>query len=114
MRCSRRRNGPRSLVRLKRPLRCSNRTAADRIPIFVDCGIESGMDAFKSLALGAAAVSVGRHLMTPLKDKGAEGVTAEIISMTEKLAGAMARTSSPDLKHIDPALIWHKENGRRV
>lgn len=87
---------------------------AGRIPIFVDCGIESGMDAFKALALGAAAVSVGRKLMTPLKEKGAEGVTAEIISMTEKLAGAMARTASPDLKHIDSSVIWHKENGRRV
>lgn len=87
---------------------------AGRIPIFVDCGIESGMDAFKALALGADAVSVGRKLMTPLKEKGAEGVTDEIISMTEKLAGAMARTASPDLTHIDHSVIWHKENGRRV
>ncbi len=87
---------------------------AGRIPIFVDCGIESGMDVFKALALGADAVSVGRHLMTPLKEKGAEGVTAEIISMTEKLSGVMARTASNDLKHIDPSVIWHKESGRRV
>jgi len=28
------------------------------IPVFVDCGIESGMDAYKCLALGAKAVSV--------------------------------------------------------
>jgi len=87
---------------------------AGRIPIFVDCGIESGMDVFKALALGAAAVSVGRHLMTPLKEKGAEGVTDEIISMTQKLAGVMARTASSDLKHIDPEVIWHKDNGKRI
>ena len=43
-----------------------------RIPIFVDCGVESGMDVFKALALGADAVCVGRALMDPLKE-GAEG-----------------------------------------
>jgi 4-hydroxymandelate oxidase len=87
---------------------------AGRIPIFVDCGIESGMDAFKALALGAAAVSVGRSLMNPLREGGAEAVTAAIAGMTEKLAGAMARTCSPDLGHIDPALIWRSESRRRA
>jgi isopentenyl diphosphate isomerase/L-lactate dehydrogenase-like FMN-dependent dehydrogenase len=87
---------------------------AGRIPIFVDCGVESGMDAFKALALGATAVSVGRSLMVPLRESGDEGVTSALIGLTERLAGAMARTCSPDLKHIDPALIWHKDSGRRV
>lgn len=38
-----------------------------QIPIFVDCGIVSGMDVFKALALGADAVSAGRVIMEPLK-----------------------------------------------
>lgn len=37
-----------------------------RIPIFVDCGVASGMDVFKALALGASAVSVGRAIMDSL------------------------------------------------
>ena len=37
------------------------------VPVFVDCGIESGMDVYKCLALGAKAVSVGRHLMPLLR-----------------------------------------------
>lgn len=90
------------------------RVVSGRIPIFVDCGIESGMDAFKAIALGATAVCVGRSLMGPLREEGSDGVTSSLIDITEKLAGAMARTASPDLGHIDPAVIWLKEVGRRV
>lgn len=79
-----------------------------KIPIFVDCGIVSGMDAFKALALGATAVSVGRAIMKPLAENGAEGVKNKILQMTEELAGVMAKTCSPDLAHIDPSVIWHK------
>lgn len=81
-----------------------------QIPIFVDCGVMSGMDVFKALALGADAVSAGRVIMEPLKKSGAEGVKNQIIKMTEELAGTMARTCSPDLNHIDPSVIWHRNN----
>lgn len=79
------------------------------MPIFVDCGISSGIDAFKALALGATAVCVGRALMDPLKDYGAEGVRKKIEDMTEELASAMARTCSPDITSIDPSLILKME-----
>lgn len=80
------------------------------IPIFVDCGILNGLDAFKALALGATAVSVGRALMDPLKEEGAVGVSKKMKNMTEELLSAMARTASPDIKSIDASLIW---NGNR-
>ena len=79
-----------------------------KIPIFVDCGIVSGMDAFKALALGATAVSVGRAIMKPLAENGAEEVKDLIVKMTGELAGVMAKTCSPDIRHIDPSVIWHK------
>lgn len=79
-----------------------------KIPIFVDCGVLSGMDAFKALALGAYAVSAGRVIMEPLRTNGAEGVKNQIEKMTNELAGAMAKTCSPDIRHIDPSVIWHK------
>lgn len=75
------------------------------VPVFVDCGILSGMDAFKALALGAAAVSTGRALMDPLKADGADGVRKKIEGMTAELAGVMARTCSKDTSHIDPTVI---------
>ncbi len=87
---------------------------AGRMPIFVDCGVESGMDAFKALALGATAVCVGRALMGPLRESGADGVTSAILDMTARLSGAMARTASSDIAHIDPACIWRKGSGKRV
>lgn len=77
------------------------------IPVFVDCGIESGMDAYKALALGATAVSVGRHLMPLLKD-GSGAVSKRINQMTAELAGIMARTGIPDLRHMDPTVIHHR------
>lgn len=76
------------------------------IPVFVDCGIESGMDAYKCLALGATAVSVGRHLM-PLLRQGAGAVAARLREMTAELAGVMARTGVPSLSRMDPTVL-HK------
>ena len=78
-----------------------------QIPIFVDCGIMSGMDAFKALALGATAISAGRVIMKPLGEKGAEGVRDKIIRMNEELKGAMARTGCYDLAHMDASVIWN-------
>jgi 4-hydroxymandelate oxidase len=79
-----------------------------QIPIFVDCGVMSGMDVFKALALGADAVSAGRVIMEPLKKNGAMGVRDQIIKMTEELAGVMARTCSQDLNHIDSSVIYQR------
>jgi hypothetical protein len=78
------------------------------VPIFVDCCIASGIDAFKALALGADAVCVGRDLMNPLKENGAAGVQKRIEDITAQLAAVMARTGSPDIRHIDPNVIWKR------
>lgn len=77
------------------------------LDIFVDCGIVSGMDAYKCLALGAKAVSVGRHLM-PLIKQGPEAVAARIDQMTCELADVMARTGVRDLSQMDPSVIHHR------
>lgn len=79
-----------------------------RIPIFVDCGVESGMDAFKALALGADAVCVGRAIMAPLKEKGAEGVKDSFLRMNSELKGVMARTGFANVEAIDDSVIWKK------
>lgn len=76
------------------------------IPIFVDCGICSGMDAFKALALGADAVCVGRAVMEPLRKNGAQGVTDTVLRITNELKGVMARTGCFDLAHMDSSVIW--------
>ncbi len=78
------------------------------IPIFVDCGIASGIDVFKALALGADAVSVGRTLIPHLNKDGADGVRNIIEEMTKELAGVMARTCSKDIASIDASVIWKR------
>lgn len=77
------------------------------VEIFIDCGIVSGMDVYKCLALGAKAVSVGRHLMPFLKH-GAEAVSARIDEMTAELAGIMARTGIRSLDDMDPSVIHRR------
>lgn len=77
------------------------------VPVFVDCGIESGMDAYKCLALGAKAVSVGRHLM-PLLKEGAETVAQRINGMTAELLGVMARTGVRSLDQMDATVIHRR------
>lgn len=79
-----------------------------QIPVFVDCGIMSGADIFKALALGASAVCVGRALLKPLEDEGAEGVCNELIRMNGELKGIMARTGCHDLSHMDKTVIRKK------
>lgn len=83
------------------------KAVGNEIPVFVDCGIISGMDAYKCLAMGAKAVSVGRHLMPLLKD-GAETVAQRMQSMTAELAGTMARTAVLNLNTMDPTVIHRR------
>lgn len=77
------------------------------VDVFVDCGIVSGMDAYKCLALGAKAVSVGRHLMPFLK-LGPEVVSTRIDDMTAELADVMARTGVRSLDAMDPTVIHRR------
>lgn len=83
------------------------KAVGNEIPVFVDCGFESGMDVYKALALGAKAVSVGRHLMPILKN-GSEAVSGRINQMTAELAGIMARTGVATLNDMDPTVIHHR------
>ncbi len=80
----------------------------DKMPVFVDCGISSGYDVFKALALGATAACVGRAILEPLKESGADGAGKWLEQMTRELAGAMAHTGSPDIGQIDSGLIWRR------
>ena len=77
------------------------------VEVFIDCGIVSGMDAYKCLALGAKAVSVGRHLM-PLLKQGPEVVAQRINAMTAELAGIMARTGVKSLDDMDASIIHRR------
>ncbi len=76
--------------------------------IFVDCGVASGLDAYKAMALGATAVSVGTHLI-PFTARGAEAVAEEIRAMSMELRGFMASTGVKDTNSFDPSVIHKKD-----
>ena len=76
--------------------------------IFVDCGIGSGADVFKALALGADAVCVGRALMGPLGEKGAQGVKDTLEGITGQLASVMARTGYRSVEEVDDACLLYR------
>lgn len=76
-----------------------------KIPVFLDCGIASGADIYKALALGADAVCVGRDLMPPLKENGAAGVAERIRQLNGELASIMARTGFRSLEELDSSCL---------
>ena len=81
--------------------------------LIADGGIETGFDAFKALARGADAVTMGKALMAPLKEKGPEGVREVLRKATTQLQAMMLRTGTKDLQHMDPSVIWEPVRYRR-
>jgi len=78
---------------------------AQGAPLFVDCEIRTGMDAFKALALGAKGVCIGRPLMTAIRQGGADAVRDYLRAANAALGKAMAYTGCTDLGRMDPTVI---------
>lgn len=66
--------------------------------IIVDCGIESGSDVYKALALGADAAAVGRSMLPSLEENGIDGVKSFITKVNNELRFTMSCTgfAAPD------------------
>lgn len=78
---------------------------AGRVPLFVDCEIRTGMDAYKALALGASGVCIGRPLMTAIRQDPEHGVRDYLKSAHAELRKAMAFTGCATLADMDPTVI---------
>ena len=77
-----------------------------QIPVFVDCGIESGMDVFKALALGADGVLICRPFVTAVYGGGEEGVKLYIDKIGGELSDAMTMCGAKSLKDITPDMVF--------
>ena len=62
---------------------------AGRVPVIFDSGIRRGIDVFKSLALGATAVAVGRPVLWGLAAGGSAGVKSVYAQLSGELRTAM-------------------------
>ena len=79
--------------------------AGEDVPVFVDGMIQTGMDAFKAIALGAKGVCIGRPLMAAYTKAKAQGVSEYLKNARDELAKAMAYTGCTDLGKMDPSVI---------
>lgn len=75
------------------------------IPVLMDGGVRRGTDVLKALALGAAAVLIGRPYLWGLAADGEAGVTRVIERLRDELANAMAIAGRPTIASVDRSLV---------
>ena len=75
------------------------------VKIIVDCGIASGADVFKALALGADAAAVGRSMLPPLETGGVNGTRDFINHVGDELRYLMSCTGFAKVADIDDSVI---------
>ena len=78
---------------------------AGRVPVLVDGGVRRGTDVLKSLALGAAAVLVGRPAVWGLAVGGERGVVDVLEILRAELRNAMLLSGCRSLAEIGPELV---------
>lgn len=75
------------------------------VKIIVDCGISSGADVYKCLALGADAAAVGRSMLPSLEEGGIEGMEKFIAKVNNELRFIMSCTGFETVSQIDDTFI---------
>ena len=77
-----------------------------RVPVIVDGGIRRGTDIVKAIALGAAAVQIGRPYVYGLAAGGAPGVTHVLKILRQELLMAMSLLGCRTIASIDRSILW--------
>ena len=75
------------------------------VKIIVDCGISSGADVYKCLALGADAAAVGRSMLPALEEGGIQGMEKFIEKVSNELRFIMSCTGFETVSQIDDSCI---------
>ena len=75
------------------------------VKIIVDCGIASGADVYKALALGADAAAIGRSMFPSLEKEGKDGVVKFIKSIGNELRFIMSATGFTKVSDIDDSAL---------
>lgn len=77
-----------------------SKQVAGRVPVLIDGGIRRGTDVLKALALGAAAVMVGRPIVFALAVAGARGASHALRLLRDEFEVAMALTGCRTISDI--------------
>ena len=80
--------------------------AGSGVEIFVDCGIATGADVYKALALGADAVAVGRSMLPHLEKGGVPGVVKFLNNVADELRYIMSSTGFSKVSEIDDSALY--------
>lgn len=75
---------------------------AGRVPLLLDSGIRRGTDIAKALALGAAAVLIGRPQVHALAVAGMAGVAHALLILRTELELSMAQLGCPTVADLTP------------
>ena len=75
------------------------------VKIIVDCGISSGADVYKCLALGADAAAVGRAMLPSLEEGGIDGAEKFLCSVNDELRFIMSCTGFATVADIDDSML---------
>ena len=74
--------------------------------ILIDGGIRRGTDVLKAIALGAAAIMIGRPYCYGLGIAGADGVRRVIDILRQEFEMAMMLTGRGSIAEIDASVLW--------
>ncbi|MEO8827832.1 alpha-hydroxy-acid oxidizing protein [Lapillicoccus sp.] len=75
------------------------------IPVLLDSGVRSGADVVKALALGAAAVAVGRPHVYGLALDGAAGVQAVLENLFAEVDLTLGLSGLSSVAELDPTIL---------
>lgn len=78
---------------------------AGAVPVLFDSGVRTGADAFTALALGAAAVGIGRPWVYGLALDGARGVAAVLDHLAAELDLTMALAGATTIAEVDRGFL---------
>jgi isopentenyl diphosphate isomerase/L-lactate dehydrogenase-like FMN-dependent dehydrogenase len=76
-----------------------------RVPVLLDGGVRRGVDVLMSLALGAAAVGIGRPVIWGLAVDGQAGVGAVLDLLSREFENAMALAGAATVAEISEELL---------
>ncbi len=83
-----------------------------RIPVLLDSGVRTGADVIKAVALGAAAVLIGRPYVYGLAIAGADGVREVIDNLAAELDLTLGLSGHRDLSELGPQSIMDRPGSR--
>ena len=83
------------------------------VPVLLDGGVRRGTDVVKALALGAAAVGVGRPIVWGLAAAGEEGAARVLELLRDEVDHTVALCGARGLADLTPDLVRPAAGSRR-